>query len=161
MLIMLHEMGVLHKTEIVASDIDKSILEKAKNPKINSKSMEVNVSNYQRYNGISQLTNYFKKEGDYYLFDKTLLQKVSFREINLVTSVPFNKFDLVLCRNVLIYFNNNLQNDVIKLFHNCMFEGSLLAIGAKESMAWCEISKKFSCLNLDEKIYKKNKEITI
>lgn len=158
MLIMLHEMGGVDKVEIVASDIDKSILSKAKEAKISSKNMEINIHNYQRFNGSAQLEKYFKIENDFWYFDKTLLQKVSFREIDLVKAIQFSKFDFVLCRNVLIYFNQNLQNDVLKLLHGCIFEGGILLIGNKESISGCEISSKFSLLNSEEKIFKKNKE---
>jgi chemotaxis protein methyltransferase CheR len=158
MLIVLKELGLLDKTEIVASDIDKSILSKAKGAKIPAKSMEVHKHNYERYSGNANIEKYFTKQpGDVYAFDKVLLDRVSFREVDLVKAIPFSKFDLVLCRNVLIYFNNNLQNDVLKLISDCLFDGGVLAIGAKESISWCDVSSKFISVNAEERIFKKNR----
>ncbi|MDB5273667.1 MAG: protein-glutamate O-methyltransferase CheR [Chitinophagaceae bacterium] len=157
MLIVLKELGLLHRTEIVASDIDKSILVKAKEAKIPVKSMEIHKHNYERYCGSTDIEKYFTKQGDLYAFDKTLLEKISFREVDLVKAIPFSKFDFVLCRNVLIYFNNNLQNDVLKLISDCLFDGGMLAIGAKESISWCEVANKFVPLNVEERIFKKNR----
>jgi len=155
MLILLKEMDLLDKIEIIASDIDKSILEKAKEGKISRKSMEININNYFSYNGDKGINKYFKAEKDYYCFDKSILSLVSFREIDLVKAVPFSKFDIILCRNVLIYFNQVLQNEVLNLFSNCLFSGGYLAIGAKESISWCEVSTKFVPVNQEEKVYKK------
>jgi chemotaxis protein methyltransferase CheR len=158
MLIVLKELGLLDKTEIVATDIDKSILSRAKEAKIPVKSMDVHKHNYERYSGNTNIEKYFTKQaGDVYAFDKGMLEKVSFREVDLVRAIPFSKFDLVLCRNVLIYFNNNLQNDVLKLISDCLFDGGMLAIGAKESISWCEISNKFQTVNAEERIFKKNR----
>ncbi|HSZ72333.1 MAG TPA: protein-glutamate O-methyltransferase CheR [Cytophagaceae bacterium] len=158
MLIVLKELGILDKVEIVATDIDKSILSRAKEAKITAKNMEVHKHNYERFSGHANIEKYFTQlPGDLYVFDKTMLEKVSFREIDLVKAIPFSKFDLVLCRNVLIYFNNNLQNDVLKLISDCLFEGGMLAIGAKESISWCEVSNKFNSLNAEERIFKKNR----
>jgi chemotaxis protein methyltransferase CheR len=70
----------------------------------------------------------------------------------------FNKFDLVLCRNVMIYFNQALQNDVLKKFHESLFKYGYLAIGSKESLIWCDIASKFIVVNNEEKVYKKIKD---
>jgi chemotaxis protein methyltransferase CheR len=157
MLILLKELGILHKTEIVASDIDKSILAKAKEGRLTAKNMEIHLHNYERYAGSNGLEKYFSKNADTWIFDKSMLEKVSFREVDLVKAVAFSKFDLVLCRNVLIYFNNNLQNDVLKLISSCLFDGGMMAIGAKESISWCEIADSFVPLVPEERIFKKSK----
>ncbi len=158
MLILLKELNVLDRVEIIASDIDTSILQKAKEGKISNKNMELNISNYQRSNGLNDFNNYFTIEKDNSVFSKTLLSSVSFREIDLVKAIPFTKCDIILCRNVLIYFNQILQNNVLKLFSDCMFMGGYLVIGAKESIAWCDVASKFTTINLEEKIYKKTKD---
>jgi chemotaxis protein methyltransferase CheR len=158
MLILLREMNLLDKAEIVASDIDKSILERAKEGKISKKSMEINKNNFFSYSGDKGIEKYFKEDKEFFYFDKTMLSQVSFREIDLVRAVPFSKFDIILCRNVLIYFNQALQNDVLTLFSNCLFSGGYIAIGAKESISWAEVANRFSPVNLDEKVYKKIKD---
>jgi chemotaxis protein methyltransferase CheR len=158
MLILLKEMDLLDKVEIIASDIDRCILDKAKEGKISLRNMELNEKNYIRFNPTGDLKKYFLYDKDFAWFDKTMLAKVSFREINLVDTPPFTKCDLILCRNVMIYFNQNLQNEVIKLFHEMLFTYGYLAIGSKESIIWSEYASKFLVVNNEEKIYKKFKE---
>jgi len=68
-----------------------------------------------------------------------------------------DKFDLILCRNVMIYFNESLQNEVLKKFHKTLYLNGYLAIGSKESLIWCEYANRFIAANTDEKIYKKIK----
>lgn len=158
MLILLKEMNVLHKSEIIASDIDSVILSRAKQGKVNMRNMELNQKNYIRYSDSGDLMSYFKIDKDNAVLDKSLIQSVSFREIDLVKAAPFSKFDLVLCRNVLIYFNQALQNEVTKLICQSLFKYGYLAVGSKESIMWTETCNKFIIANNEEKIYKKIKD---
>ncbi|HNP18225.1 MAG TPA: protein-glutamate O-methyltransferase CheR [Fulvivirga sp.] len=158
MAIMLREMGLLDKVNIIATDLDTNILEKAKKGEYNLKNMELNEKNYIRYQGTSSLKDYFKESNGKAVLDKSLVENVSFRKHDLVKGDVFNKFDLVLCRNVMIYFNQTLQNEVLKNFHESLFKYGYLAIGSKESLIWCEIANKFIIVNNEEKIYKKIKD---
>ncbi len=158
MAILLKEMGILDKSKIIATDLDKGILEKAKMGHYSIKNMELNEKNYIRYQGTKSLSDYYKEENGKAIMDKSLVKNVSFREHDLVKGVVFNKFDLVLCRNVMIYFNQTLQNAVLKKLHESMFRYGYLAIGSKESLIWCEIANKFIVVNNEEKIYKKIKD---
>ncbi|WMN06357.1 CheR family methyltransferase [Marivirga arenosa] len=158
MAILLKEMGILHKAKIIATDIDKVILEKAKKGHYSMKNMELNEKNYIRFEGKNNFKDYFKEENGKAVMDKSLIENVSFREHDLVQGVVFNKFDLILCRNVMIYFNQNLQNEVLKKHHESLFKYGYLVIGSKESLIWCEIANKFIVVNNEEKIYKKIKD---
>jgi chemotaxis protein methyltransferase CheR len=158
MSILLKEMGILDRAKIIATDIDKVILEKAKKGHYSMKNMELNEKNYIRFEGNSNFKDYFKEENGKAIMDKSLIQNVSFREHDLVQGVVFNKFDLILCRNVMIYFNQNLQNEVLKKHHESLFKYGYLVIGSKESLIWCEIANKFIVVNNEEKIYKKIKD---
>jgi chemotaxis protein methyltransferase CheR len=154
MLILLKEMNLLDKVEIMASDIDKCILTNANEGKIPIRNMEMNEKNYIRYNPNGELKKYFTYDKDFAYFDKLLLSKVSFCEVNLAEVKSFTKCDLILCRNVMIYFNQNLQNEVIKLFHEMLFTYGYLAIGSKESIIWSKYANNFLVVNKEEKIYK-------
>jgi len=158
MAVLLKEMGILDKAKIIATDIDKVILEKAKKGHYSMKNMELNEKNYIRFEGKNNFKDYFKEENGKAVMDKSLIQNVSFREHDLVQGVVFNKFDLILCRNVMIYFNQNLQNEVLKKHHESLFKYGYLVIGSKESLIWCEIANKFIVVNNEEKIYKKIKD---
>ena len=151
-------MGVSEQVSIVATDIDPTILAKAMAASYTLKSMEINEKNYIRYQGKGKITDYYKEENGRAAFDKSLLNNVTFRQFDLVTGEPFSKFDLILCRNVMIYFNQALQNEVLKKFYASLFKFGYLAIGTKESIMWCEYASRFLCVNQEEKIYRKIKD---
>ncbi len=158
MAILLREMGILEKVNIIASDIDKPILAKAQKGEYLLKNMELNEKNYIRFQGSATLKDYYEEKNGKVIMEPSLVEKVSFRKYDLVKGSPFSKFDLILCRNVMIYFNQNLQNGVLKKFHESLFKYGYLAIGSKESLIWCEVANKFIIANNEEKIYKKIKE---
>lgn len=158
MAILLKEMGILEKSKIIATDIDKSILSKATTGITSSKNMELNEKNYIRFQGTKSLSEYFKEENGKAIVDKSLISNISFREHDLVKGAVFNKFDLILCRNVMIYFNQQLQNKVLIRLHESLFKYGYLIIGSKESLIWCDIANKFIVVNNEEKIYKKIKD---
>ncbi len=158
MAILLREMGILEDAKIIATDIDDQILERARSGVYTAKNMELNEKNYVRFRGENELNKYFEVKNGLAYMDKSLVKDVSYRKHDLVNGIVFNKFDIVLCRNVMIYFNQNLQNDVLKKLHESIFKYGYLAIGSKESLIWCEIANKFIVVNNEEKIYKKIKE---
>ena len=158
MSILLHEMGIADQVNIIATDIDRPILEKARNREYSLKNMELNEKNYIRFQGTSSLRDYYTEKNGKAVMNPSLLDKVSYRSFDLVQGAVFNKFDLILCRNVMIYFNQNLQNTVLKRLHESLFKYGYLAVGSKESLIWCEIANKFIVVNNEEKIYKKIKE---
>lgn len=155
MAILLEEMGILDNVRIVATDIDHVILDKAREARYHIKNMEVNKKNYAAFGGKFSLEKYYREENGKAVMDKNLVRNVEFKEQNLVTGTPFSKFDLILCRNVMIYFNQTLQNQVLKLFHESLFKYGYLVIGSKESLIWCELANKFIVVNNEDKIYKK------
>lgn len=156
--ILLREMGIEDKVKLIATDLDNSILSKARKATIPMKNMELNEKNYIRFQGSESLSKYYKEQNGHAILDTSLVENVSFRKHDLVQGGIFNKFDLVLCRNVMIYFNQNLQNDVLKKLHESLFKYGYLIIGSKESLIWCEIANKFIVVNNEEKIYKKIRE---
>jgi len=158
MAIVLKEMGIYNDVQLYATDLDPNILEKAKTVNYPIKNMELNEKNYIRYEGKYRLNDYYKEENGRAVFDKNLLSNVTFRKHDLVVGEVFNKFDLILCRNVMIYFNQTLQNEVLKKFHESLFKYGYLAIGSKESLIWCEVANRFLVTNNEEKVYKKIKD---
>ncbi len=158
MAILLKEMGILDSSKIIATDIDDQILNRARSGVYTVKNMELNEKNYVRFRGENELNKYFEVKNGLAYMDKSLVERVSYRRHDLVKGIVFNKFDIVICRNVMIYFNQNLQNDVLKKLHESIFKYGYLAIGSKESLIWCEIANKFIVANNEEKIYKKIKE---
>ncbi|HAS40844.1 MAG TPA: chemotaxis protein CheR [Microscillaceae bacterium] len=158
MAVLLKEMDLLDRARIVATDIDTAILEKARQGAYSLKNMELNQKNYIRFQGNFNLEKYYKEENNKAVMDKSLVQGVQFKAHNLVDGSSFSKFDLILCRNVMIYFNQTLQNQVLKMFHESLYKYSYLVVGSKESLIWCEIANKFIVVSNEEKIYKKVKD---
>ena len=158
MCILLHEMGMLDKVNIIATDIDKPVLKKAQQHSYPIKHMELNEKNYIRFQGTSLLKEYYSEKNGQAVLHPFLFEQVSYRNYDLVRGDLFNKFDLILCRNVMIYFNQNLQNKVLHKLHGSLFKYGYLAVGSKESLIWCEIANKFIIANNEEKLYKKIKE---
>lgn len=158
MSIMLKEMGIHQDVTVIATDLDVNILDRARSGMYPIKNMELNEKNYIRFQGTRNFREYFREENGTAVFDKSLLSNVSFRRHDLVTGDIFNKFDLILCRNVMIYFNQALQNEVLKKFHESLFKYGYLAIGSKESLIWCDYANRFIVVNNEEKIYKKIKD---
>lgn len=158
MAIMLREMGIEENVQIIATDLDTNILQRAKTGRFPNKHMDLNERNYIRFQGTAKLENYYTIRDNEAIIDPSLLENVSFRQHDLVRGEVFNKFDLVLCRNVMIYFNQQLQNDVLKKLHESLFKYGYLAIGSKESLIWCDIAGKFLVVNNEEKVYRKIKD---
>lgn len=158
MTILLKEMGIHQDVQLYATDLDTNILERAKSGTYPIKNMELNEKNYIRFQGAGSLKDYYKEENGQAVFNKDLMANVTFRKHDLVLGEVFNKFDLILCRNVMIYFNQTLQNEVLKKFHESLFKYGYLAIGSKESLIWCDYANRFIVVNNEEKIYKKIKD---
>lgn len=110
MAILLKEMGIFDNCKIIATDIDNIIIEKAKKGQISMKNMDLNQKNYLRFQGTADLSDYYEEKNGMAHIDPSLVNGISFRVHDLVNGVVFNKFDLVMCRNVMIYFNQSLQD---------------------------------------------------
>jgi chemotaxis protein methyltransferase CheR len=158
MAILLKEMGMYDDVALIATDIDSVILEKAKAASYPIKNMEINEKNYIRFEGQKTLKQYYKEENGKAVFNRELLRNVVFRKYDLVTGDVFNKFDLILCRNVMIYFNQKLQNEVLTKLHDSLFTYGYLCIGNKETVTWCDYANRFITVNQEEKIFKKIRE---
>ncbi len=156
MAIMLKELGIYDNVSITASDISAPILKKAEKGAYSFSKMETNKKNYGKFGGTKSLEDYYSAEGRNATLNSDLLSNVKFMQHNLAAGTDgFAKFDLIICRNVMIYFNSNLQDKVYQLFHNNLKQGGHLAIGVRESMVWSSIANKYLCLNQKEKVYKK------
>jgi chemotaxis protein methyltransferase CheR len=159
MAIMLREEGLLNRAQIVASDLNRTVLAAALRGEYNTKNQEVNNKNYTAAGGSGNLSDYYSTVNGTVKFDSSLVSGVRFIHHDLTRESGPGKFDLILCRNVLIYFNAELQDKVIGSFSRSLDSGSFLAIGSKESLTWCKSCRHFEPLSTEENIYIKNREI--
>lgn len=155
--ILLEQEGILNKAKIYATDINHSVLQKAASAAFPYRNYELYSENYKKTELPGALDDYFTIENNLMQFDKRLIQNVKFKHHDLARDVHFYKFDLILCRNVMIYFNQELQNRVFELLHQSLFMNGFLCLGAKESLIWCKIADKFETVNYHEKIFRKVK----
>lgn len=159
MCVLLDEMGILEDVSITATDLDINMLERARSATFPMKNMALNEDNYMGYGGTAAgLKKFYYGENGSAVFNRSLVRRVTFLHHDLVLGEVFDTFDLILCRNVMIYFNQDLQNDVLKKFHESLNRNGYLSIGSKESLIWCDYANRFTVANNDEKIYKKIKE---
>lgn len=153
--IILKELNILQNTNITASDIDNSILSKAKKAEYPIKSFELNNNNFKEINSRFDLEKHIEKHESFYSIESGVTDSVQFIEHNLVSDSLEEQFDLIFCRNVLIYFNQPLQDKVLEKLHKALKPNGLLIIGSKESIAWCSTFPKFETVSLEEKVFVK------
>ncbi|WP_458413529.1 CheR family methyltransferase [Schinkia sp. CFF1] len=157
MAIMLHELGLYHKAKIYATDMNESILDKAQKGQFPINRMQVYTRNYHQAGGTKEFSEYYTASNDVVTFDPFLKENIIFAHHNLATDHSFNEFHMILCRNVLIYFNQKLQNRVQKLFYDSLGLDGFLALGNKEVITYTNLWDKYAEVNTTEKIYKKIK----
>jgi chemotaxis protein methyltransferase CheR len=155
MAILLKESGLLKHSKIIATDINSNVLKVAEEGIYPLRNQKTNNENYEKLGGIGKLSDYYTVTNNFVHFDRQLLEKVDFKCHNLAQDGPISNFDLILCRNVLIYFNFELQEKVVQTFGKSMSTGSFLGIGSKESIIWYKASRFFETESYEEKIYRK------
>ncbi len=155
MAILLKEEGLLDRSLIYATDINQSVIESAKSGIFPLQSMKLNTENYLAAKGKSDFSDYYTAAYGNALFDESLKKKMVFSIHNLVTDQSFNEFHLIICRNVLIYFNQELQNRAFCLFNESLGNNGFLALGSKESLMFSSCKDKYVDVNKKEKIWKK------
>lgn len=152
--IILKELGLLDKALIYATDINPFVLEKAKTGIFQLKDMKLYSENYIHSGGSEDFSSYYNTRYDHAKFQKELSSKVIFSTHNLVSDRSFNVFHLIICRNVMIYFDKELQNRVLSLFDGSMEKQGYLALGSKESLRFSIVSSKYEQFG-KEKVWRK------
>ncbi len=153
--IILREENLLSKTQIYATDINKRVLEIARQGIYSKKEMDLYSDNYTKSGGKCNLSDYYTSKYGSVLFDKSLSKNIVFADHNLVTDGVFAEVNLVFCRNVLIYFDKFLQNKVLGLFSESLTKRGFLCLGTKESLKFTEYEDSYSTVDKKMKIYKK------
>jgi len=153
--ILLKEENLLERCQIYATDFNRKVLEIAKLGIYPTLDLEKYQRNYLNSGGKGKLSDYYTLKYGSLKFDQSLAKKVVFADHNLVTDNVFAEVNLILCRNVLIYFNRDLQNKVIDLFYQSLSSSGFLCLGTKETLRFTHMENKFSDVELKQKIFKK------
>ena len=155
--ILLREEGLLEKSLIYATDINPVTLEKARRGIFTLASIKGHTVNYQQAGGKQAFSDYYSAAYEAAIFDPTLRTNVTFSDHSLATDSVFSEMQLVLCRNVLIYFNKPLQDRALGLFHESLSHRGFMGLGSKESIEFSAYARHFEALDKPARIFRKLK----
>jgi chemotaxis protein methyltransferase CheR len=153
--IVLAEEGLLDRTRVYATDINQPVLAKAKSGVFPLEKMREYTENYLAAGGTRAFSEYYVAAYDGVRFDPALVENVVFAQHNLVADRSFNEFHVLVCRNVLIYFDKTLQDRVHRLFYDSLARFGILALGQKESVAFTPHERDYQALDEPQRIYRK------
>jgi chemotaxis protein methyltransferase CheR len=153
--ILLHEEAVYDRTRIYATDINEAVLDRAREGVFPLDKMQEYTGNYIRAGGKRSFSEYYLAKYEGALFDRTLTDNVVWAPHNLVQDRSFNTFNVILCRNVMIYFDRALQTRVHQLFYDSLERFGILALGHKESIRFTGIENAYEELDAYERLYRK------
>ncbi len=154
MAILLREEGLYDRARIYATDINEVVLQKAKSGIFPIDRMQEYTDNYIRAGGKRSFSEYYIAKYGGALFDQSLMKNVVFSQHNLVTDGSFSEFNVILCRNVMIYFDKNLQTKVHDLFYQSLVRFGVMALGSKESLRFMRHEQSYEQLGND-KLFRK------
>ena len=155
MAILLKEEGLLEKARIYATDMNEKALQAAQKGAFPLKKMQQYTKNYLKAGGKMAFSEYYTADHQFAYFSSSLNEKLTFAQHNLVSDSSFNEFHVILCRNVMIYFDNALQQQVHGLFYESLADGGFIGLGSKESILSMPKGMKYAEFNSTEKIYRK------
>lgn len=156
MAILLKEEGLYDRSRIYATDVNRIALEKAQQGIYPIAAVREYERNYLRTAPKGRFTDHFLANYGSAIMDRSLKQNIIWAEHNLVTDTDFAEVQMVVCRNVMIYFDRDLQDRVHQMFHRSLVNGGILCLGAKESIEHTPIRHYYSPLDRRFRIYKKN-----
>ena len=155
MAILLQEEGLYDRTTIYATDFNQLALNRAKEGIFSNKMIKEYTTNYQLSGGKEPFSSYYTSNYDNVIMNQSLKKNIVWANHNLVTDSVFAEVNLILCRNVLIYFDKNLQNKVQSLFYNSLINGGVLCLGSKESLRYSDLYEDYQELDSVQRIFKK------
>ncbi len=153
--IVLEEAGIYDRCRIYATDLSDTIVERAKSGIFSLASMRTYTLNYQAAGGCGDFSSYYTARYESAIFKQSLKRNIVFATHNLVSDTSFNEFNLILCRNVMIYFARPLQERVFALLHKSLARFGVLGLGKKESLHYSGIEDDYEELSEELKLYRR------
>lgn len=153
--ILMKEEGLFDRTMFYATDINPDALRKAEAGIYALDRMKQFTVNHQKAGGKSSLSNYYHVAYNNAQFDKALRERVVFSDHSLVTDEVFSEMHLISCRNVLIYFDRELQDRAIGLFARSLVRQGFLGLGSRENLRFSSHADLFNDFVREERIYQK------
>lgn len=155
MAIVLQEEGLYNRCRIYATDSNEGAVKQAKNGIYPIELMQQYTQLYLQAGGKRSFSEYYTAAYDNAIFRASLKENIVFSQHNLATDHSFNEFNVILCRNVMIYFDKVLQGRVHQLFHESLCKLGILCLGRQESMRFSPYEKEYEALEKTEKIYRR------
>jgi len=155
MAILLLEEGLKGRFRIYATDIDGEVIRKAQEGIYPLQELQRFTRNYQQAGGTGSFSDYYTARYDRAILSPALRDNLVFATHNLAVDADFGEMNLILCRNVMIYFNPALKNRVLGLFHNSLATGGFLCLGSKESLEHRQIATLYDEIQPRTQIYRK------
>lgn len=155
MAILLREAGIYHKARLYATDICEPVLQKARQGIIPLERMQDYTKNYHKAGGICAFSEYYTVKNNRVFFHSELKDNVVFAQHNLATDHSFNEFHMIICRNVVIYFDKVLQERVYHLFHDSLCVPGFLGLGDKEALTYSGVACCYDKVDKEQKVYVK------
>ena len=152
--ILLNEAGLMERSLIYATDLNPVSVERASQGMFSFENLEEFTENYVSSGGKMALSDYYSPKLGSFGFNDELRSRMVFSTHNLACDSSFNSFQLILCRNVLIYFRRSLQGSVLELFHTSLENGGFLGLGPKETLLFSSLKDRFQQVG-DQKIWRK------
>ena len=154
MAILLKELNLLDRSLLYATDLNPTVLDIAKKGLFPLRTIQQYAENYRIASGKKDFSDYYTANYGHAKFSDELINKMVFSQHNLITDGSFNEFDLILCRNVLIYFDKDFQRVALELFDKSLSKLGYLALGTKETIKFSSIQHRYKQFE-KEKIWKK------
>lgn len=157
MAILLHEEGLYEKTTIYATDMNATVLKKAKQGTFPLERMQTYTKNYFQSGGKRAFSEYYTVQQEQVIFQPFLRENIVFAQHNVVTDHSFNEFHIIICRNVMIYFNKTLQSHVHRLLYDSLSVSGFLGLGEREEVQFTSHADYYDEFDSKEKLYRKIK----
>lgn len=152
--ILLEEAGLYERTQIYATDFNEAALQQAREGIYPAREAQLWSRNYHAAGGRHTLADYYSARYEFIKLDQRLNRHVIFANHNLVTDEVFCEAHLVLCRNVLIYFSDPLQDRTLALFRDSLVRGGFLCLGTRESLDFAPSASDFTPVDAARRIYR-------
>ncbi len=153
--ILLHEVGLLERTRIYATDLNEAVLRTAADGVFPLAKMQEYTENYLAAGGSRSFSDYYVSAYGRAQFNRTLTENVVFAQHNLVSDRSFNEFHVIICRNVMIYFDRDLQDHVHALFLDSLVPLGVLALGHKETVRHGRYAGHYEAIDDQERLYRR------
>jgi chemotaxis protein methyltransferase CheR len=153
--ILLQEEGLYDRCRLYATDFSDAIIERAKRGVFPLPAIREYTVAYQKAGGHEDFSRYYEADGSHAVLKHSLRRNMIFSQHNLVCDGPFNEFHLILCRNVMIYFDRGLRDHVHKLLFGSLIKFGVLNIGKRESLHTTPFENRYEEIGTDLKIYRR------